>query len=161
MITTHLQPPNTAKAAPAQTPTRSELVALITDFCLDLVHHCDGHVFTKGSPALDVLAMYAYGAVHVLADRNRLNLRDRHMLGAKLYLEFFGQNASLALANACALAGAAHCADSPRHAAIEGSAEVFRQWQRDPASLDATDFRAYLPWPDTACALLPALPSQG
>lgn len=122
----------------------------ITDFCLDLIHRCDGHSFTKGSPALEALAIYAYGAVHTFADRHGFNPTNRHMLTVKLYIEFFGMNSSLALANAYALAGAAFCPDSPRYAVIQSSAAAFRDWQRNPALLNADDFRAHLPWPGVA-----------
>ena len=122
----------------------------MTDFCLDLIHRCDGHAFTKGSPALEALANYAYGAVHTFADRYGLNPTNRHMLAVRLYIEFFGMNSNLALANAYALAGAAFCTDSPRYAVIQSSAAAFRDWQRNPALLNADDFRAHLPWPDVA-----------
>jgi len=150
MTTTHPMPAHVPAEAQAQTPTRAELVSTITDFCLDLIHRCDGHAFTKGSPPLEALAIYAYGAVHTIADRHRLNLTNRHMLAVKLYVEFFGMASTLALANACALAGAAFYADSPRYAVIQSSAAAFRDWQRDSALLDTDDFRAHLPWPDIA-----------
>jgi hypothetical protein len=118
-----------------------ETIAVLKDYCSDLMRHTSEAAFLGDTMERQVLSVYAFGGLNVLAQQKGFAPPHAHAVCLVLFKEFFGYSDSDSAAKAEACITAASDRASHLNGIIHRGIEGFLAWQEHRDTFNASDFR--------------------
>jgi len=122
----------------------NDSIAVLKQYCGDVMRHIGEAAFQGDSMERQVLCVYAFGGLHVLAQQKALAPPHAHAVCLVLFKDFFGYSDSDSAAKAEACITAAPDRTSHLNGIIHRGIEGFLAWQEHRDTFNASDFRDVL-----------------